>query len=72
MSLGGACLRHLYLISRDKLNYIRYDYAGIEEQLLDLNEDPFETRHFTDDPEYGPQLDKLRESFKTQWFPGIE
>jgi choline-sulfatase len=60
------------VVSRDKLKYIRYDYVGIEEQLLDLNKDPFETRHFTDNPEYGPQLDNLRDAFRTQWFPGIK
>ena len=60
------------VVSEDKLKYIRYDFAGIEEQLLDLNKDPFETRHYTNNPEYGVRLNKLRSSFSTQWFPSIE
>jgi choline-sulfatase len=60
------------VVSQNKLKYLRYDYAGIEEQLLDLNKDPFETRHFTDNPEYAVRLDKLRASFKAQWFPDIK
>jgi len=60
------------VVSEDKLKYIRYDLAGVEEQILDLNKDPFETKHYTDNPEYGTRLNKLRNSFTTQWFPGIE
>ncbi len=58
------------VVSRDKLKYIKYDAVGIEEQLLDLNRDPYETNHYTNDPSYQPALDKLRKSFQTEWFPG--
>jgi arylsulfatase A-like enzyme len=58
------------VVSNDKLKYIRYDVEANEEQLLDLDQDPYETTHFTDDPKYAPRLTKLRESFETEWFPG--
>ena len=58
------------VVSKDKLKYIKYDAAGIEEQLLDLNRDPYETTHFTDNPKYTSKLAKLRKSFETEWFPG--
>jgi choline-sulfatase len=58
------------VVRKDKLKYIKYDVEGIEEQLLDLNSDPYETTHFTDDPKYALQLAELRESFETKWFPG--
>ena len=29
---------------------MRYDAASIEEKLLNLNENPYETTHFTNDP----------------------
>lgn len=60
------------VVSEDKLKYIRYDAVGREEQLLDLNKDPFETRHFTMVSEYGDRLEKLRNSFETEWFPGVK
>jgi arylsulfatase A-like enzyme len=58
------------VVSSDRFKYIKYDFAGIEEQLLDLNRDPFETKHFTDNPEYAPKLKELRNAFKSEWFPG--
>ncbi len=58
------------VVSRDRLKYIKYDAAGIEEQLLDLNQDPFETTHFTNDPAYKEKLTDLRNAFQTEWFPG--
>ena len=58
------------VVSKDKLKYIKYDAKGIEEQLLDLNSDPYEATHFTDDPKYASQLAKLRKSFEKEWFPG--
>lgn len=58
------------VVSKEKLKYIKYDAEGVEEQLLDLNNDPHETTHFTDDPKYATKLAKLRNSFKTEWFPG--
>ncbi|MBN2376006.1 MAG: sulfatase-like hydrolase/transferase [Sedimentisphaerales bacterium] len=58
------------VVSKDNLKYIKYDAQGLEEQLLDLNSDPHETTHFTDDPKYTSKLNKLRKSFETEWFPG--
>lgn len=48
------------VVDQDGCKYIRYDAVGIEEQLLNLKEDPFETTHFTNDPNYGDKLEKLR------------
>jgi choline-sulfatase len=58
------------VVSKDKLKYIRYDAAGIEERLLDLKKDPYETKYFTDDPQYASRLAELRKSFEKEWFPG--
>jgi choline-sulfatase len=49
--------------------YIRYDVAGTEEQILDLNRDPYETTHFTDSIGYSDKLRELREVYETEWFP---
>ncbi len=58
------------VVSQDKFKYIKYDAVGIEEQLLDLNQDPYETTHFTNDPKDKKKLEELRKAFKTEWFPG--
>jgi arylsulfatase A-like enzyme len=58
------------VINKDNLKYIKYDAAGIEEQLLDLKRDPFETTQFTNDPDYKEKLADLRRVFETEWFPG--
>jgi len=58
------------VVSNNGLKYIKYDAAGIEEQLLDLNKDPYETTHFTNEQEYRVRLDALRKAFETEWFPG--
>jgi choline-sulfatase len=57
------------VVSDDGLKYILYDAAGVEEQLLDLASDPFETRHFTRNQEYSNKLDKMRKSYDEEWFP---
>ena len=44
-SLGVESEIGRMLVSADGFKYIRYDAVGIEEQLLNLNEDPFETTH---------------------------
>lgn len=59
------------VVDESGLKYIKYDATGIEEQLLDLDRDPFETRHFTDDPEYADDLNRLKKIFETEWFPGF-
>ena len=56
------------VVSKDKFKYIQYDAIGIEEQLLNLNEDPYETTHFTNDPQYASKLKELRKAFETEWF----
>jgi arylsulfatase A-like enzyme len=58
------------VVSKDKLKYIKYDAVGIEEQLLDLNRDPYEKTQFADDPKYKGNLEELRKVFETIWFPG--
>jgi len=58
------------VVSEDGLKYIRYDATGMEERLHDLNSDPYETRHFTDDADYSDRLAELREAFEAEWFPG--
>ena len=60
------------VVGNDGLKYIKYDAAGIEERLHDLNSDPFETTHFTDDPEYQETLSFLRNEMEEYWFPDIE
>lgn len=57
------------IVSEDGYKYIQYDMVGIEEQLLDLNLDPYETTHFTDSPDHQQKLNQLREIFITEWFP---
>ena len=58
------------VVDKEGYKYIKYDAAGIEEQLLDLNRDPYETMHFTNDPEYVRKLKVLQKEFNTTWFPG--
>jgi arylsulfatase A-like enzyme len=59
------------VVSDEKLKYLRYDAKGIEEHLIDLNADPYEKTHVTDDPKYASRLTELRKSFDTKWFPGL-
>lgn len=58
------------VVSQDKFKYIKYDAVGIEEQLLDLNRDPYETTQFTNDLKNHSKLIELRKSFEEEWFPG--
>jgi choline-sulfatase len=57
------------VVGQDGFKYIRYDAIGIEEQLLNLNEDPFETTHFTNDPKHVEKLNKLSLVYQNEWFP---
>ena len=59
------------VVAADGYKYIRYDAEGIEEQLLDLNRDPGETRHFTADAGCAQRLTDLRSVFDREWFPGV-
>ena len=56
------------VVDNEGFKYIRYDAAGFEEQLLNLNEDPYETTHFTNNPKYIEKLDSLRKVYDNVWF----
>ena len=56
------------VVDKDGFKYIRYDAVGIEEQLMNLKEDPYETTHFSNNPLYTQKLNHLRKVFDTQWF----
>jgi choline-sulfatase len=71
-SLGVESEIGRMVVDQDQYKYIRYDAAGEEEQLLDLKNDPHETRHFTNDPEYKSRLADLRNNFESEWFPGYQ
>ena len=60
------------VVSEDGYKYIRYDAVGTEESLMDLNKDPYETKHFTDDPGHAEVLKRLRKQFDDVWFPGMQ
>jgi choline-sulfatase len=59
------------VVHENGLKYIRYDAAGFEEQLLDLQADPYEKKHFTSEPGYMEALEKLRRDFDMEWFSSI-
>jgi arylsulfatase A-like enzyme len=59
------------VVSEDGYKYVRYDAVGMEERLMDLNKDPFETTHFTNDESHSEVLSKLRKSFDEEWFPNL-
>jgi arylsulfatase A-like enzyme len=49
--------------------YMQYVSDGeTEEQLLDLNKDPYEKTHVTNDPDYKRKLNQLKASFEKEWF----
>jgi choline-sulfatase len=56
------------VVDKDGFKYIRYDAVGIEEQLLNLIDDPYETTHFTNDSVYAAKLNELRDVFENEWF----
>jgi choline-sulfatase len=58
------------MVVGDGVKYIRYDMGAAQEQLLDLKQDPGETRHFTRDPAHADILKQLRAAYDTEWFPG--
>lgn len=60
------------VIDADRYKYVRYLIPETEEQLLDLNRDPYETTHFTDDNQYAAKLRELRAVYERAWFPGIK
>lgn len=57
------------VVDAQRYKYIQYNVNGkIEEQLIDLNKDPYEKTHFTKDPKYKNKLFELREIFEKEWF----
>jgi len=67
-SLGVETEIGRMVVDEKKHKYIKYDVVGIEEQLLDLKSDPYETRHFTNHPNYSDILADLRNQY-AEWFP---
>ncbi|WP_209331816.1 sulfatase family protein [Lunatimonas salinarum] len=59
------------VLHADGLKYVRYDMAGFEERLMDLETDPYETTHFTNEPAYSDRLSAMRQIFETEWFEGF-
>ena len=57
------------VVHEDGYKYIQYDMVEFEEQLLDLNLDPYETRHYTDSKEHQKILSLLQQEFEKVWFP---
>jgi len=57
------------VVSEDGYKYVRYDAVGAEERLMDLNKDPYETKHFTNDKTHSEVLSGLRKSYEEEWFP---
>jgi choline-sulfatase len=56
------------VVDKSGLKYIRYDTERVEEQLLNLKEDPFETTHFTNEARFKDDLERLRNIYNTEWF----
>jgi len=56
------------VVHEDGYKYIEYDLEENEVQLLDLNLDPYETRHFTDSKEHQNILKQLEKEFEKIWF----
>ena len=59
------------VVSMRKLKYMKYDAVGVEEQLFDLSQDPYEMTPCTNDPKYKESLEEMRKIFKSEWFPGF-
>ncbi len=59
------------VVNEEGYKYVRYDAVGIEERLMDLNKDPFETTHFTNEESHSKVLENLRNSFDKEWFPDL-
>jgi choline-sulfatase len=57
------------VVGANGLKYIRYNVAGIEETLFDLNTDPFEQQPVTQIPKYNKKLTEMRRLYDLVWFP---
>jgi len=51
------------MVVGERYKYIRYDAAGNEERLRDMQEDPHEKAHCTADPERATALETMRQVF---------
>ena len=67
-SLGVETEMGRMVVDANKHKYVKHDIVGIEEQLMDLKSDPYETTHFTNHPDYQDVLTDLRKQFD-EWFP---
>ena len=56
------------MVVGDRYKYIRYDAAGYEERLRDMQEDPHEKTHCTENPERATDLATMKQAFE-YWFP---
>ena len=68
-TLGVECMIGRMIVSEDRFKYIKYDVEETKEHLLNLNEDPYETKHFTDDPRFAERLKELKAEYEQEWFP---
>ena len=67
-SLGVETEMGRMVVDAKMQKYVRHDIVGIEEQLFDLQADPYETVHFTNHPEYRETLTALKKQY-AEWFP---
>ena len=58
------------MVVGDKCKYIKYDAEGEEVQLLDLRQDPHETRHFAGERSHAELQARMKQEFEA-WFPGM-
>lgn len=56
------------MVVGERYKYIRYDAAGDEQRLRDMQEDPYEKTHCTNDPRHGKDLAMMIQAFE-YWFP---
>ena len=56
------------VVHEDGYKFIRYFGDENEEQLLDRNLDPYETKHFTHSADHADILSSLRTDFEEVWF----
>jgi len=56
------------MVVGNRYKYIRYDAAGNEARLRDMQNDPHEKTHCTTDPDRAADLAKMKQAFD-YWFP---
>ena len=67
-SIGVETEMGRMVVDDKKHKYIKYDIPEIEEQLLDLKSDPYETTHFTNHQNYSDILANIKTQY-AEWFP---